>query len=414
MGNDKQNIAELESNQPGLVLNDTGTGKVWTRDFVFLCLANLCVFITVHILLSTMPVYIVQLGGDTKDVGIVMGTFTIAATLMRPIGGRILDSYDRKKTLLAGLVIIALVSVVYHFATVIILLILIRLVHGISFSITTTATGTLASDLLPRERLGEGIGYFGLTTSLSMAVAPLIGLWLVGAAGFTALFNASIMAAVLAIVVSIIPAYEKSKLDRVSKDKLETGWSGFFEKRALKVSLIMFFLATVWGAVVSFVALYAQEKGISNIGLFYTANALTMLVSRPFAGHWTDRNGAHKIILAGVVFIGISTVIIAFSENLTGFILAGVAYGLGFGFCFPSLQALAVRDVSPYRRGAATGTFFTAVDLGIGLGTIIFGWIVLYTGYQAMYLIACIPVLIGGIVCIAAFSNKRLSRVVLK
>ncbi|TEB16387.1 major facilitator superfamily transporter [Pelotomaculum sp. FP] len=409
MGEAGQDIAILESTQPGLAVEGAGKESLWTRDFVFLCLANLCVFITVHILLSTMPVYIVGMGGDKKDVGIVMGIFTIAATLMRPFGGRLLDSYDRKKTLLAGLALTAAVALIYHAAAAIMLLIFVRLVHGISFSISTTATGTLASDLLPRDRLGEGMGYFGLTTSLSMAVAPLIGLWLVGIAGFTALFNASIVAAVIAIVVSIIPGYDKSKLSHGAIDKIEPGWSGYFEKNALKASFIMFFLATVWGGVISFVALYAQEKGIANVGLFFTANALTMIFSRPFAGRWSDKNGAYKVILAGIVFIGISTVTIAFSKNLTGFLFAGAAYGLGFGFCLPSLQALAVRDVSPYRRGAATGTFFSSLDLGIGLGTILFGWVALYTSYHCMYLAAVLPVLIGGIVCVIAFSNKRVS-----
>ncbi|MDD4237064.1 MAG: MFS transporter [Desulfotomaculaceae bacterium] len=403
----KQDMAILESTEIGYSPERAEIGSLWTRDFVFLCLANFCVFINVHLLLPTMPVYIVQMGGDTKDVGIVMGIFTIAATLMRPIGGRLLDRYQRKKILLASLALTVVVAIIYHAATAIILLIFIRLAHGISFSIATTATGTLASDLLPRSRMGEGMGYFGLTTSLSMAVAPIIGLWLVGNAGFTALFNLAIMVAVIAIVVSIIPGYDQSKLSHCKIDKEEPGRSDFFEKKALKASFVMFFLAIVWGPIISFVALYAQEKGIANIGLFFTANALAMLLSRPFAGRWSDKNGAYKIILVGIGFIAVSTATIAFSDNLTGFMLAGLAYGLGFGFCLPSLQALAVRDVSPFRRGAATGTFFASLDLGIGLGTIIFGWIALYTSYRAMYLMAILPVLLGGLVCVIAFSNKR-------
>ena len=409
MDETREDMAILEATQMGHSPERAEIVSLWTRDFVFLCLANFCVFINVHLLLPTMPVYIVQLGGDTKDVGIVMGIFTIAATLMRPIGGMLLDRYDRKKILLAGLALTVAVAVIYHAATAILLLLFIRLAHGISFSIATTATGTLASDLLPRSRLGEGMGYFGLTTSLSMAVAPLIGLWLVGNAGFTALFNVAIIVAVIAIVVSIIPGYEQSKLSHCKIDKEEHHGSGFFEKKALKASFVMFFLAIVWGPIISFVALYAQEKGIANIGLFFTANALVMLLSRPFAGRWSDKNGAYKIILAGIGFITVSTITISFSVNLIGLLFAGVAYGLGFGFCLPSLQALAVRDVSPYRRGAATGTFFASLDLGIGIGTMLFGWIALYTSYQTMYLMAILPVLLGGIVCVIAFSNKRIA-----
>lgn len=297
-----EGVVARMSNKTGHAFESGRTLLLWTPDFTFLCVANICVFLNNHILLPTIPLYIVHIGGNTKDVGLVMGVFTIAATMMRPIGGGLLDRYGRKKILLIGLAVTVIATVFYHAAAALMFLIFVRIVHGLSFSISSTATGTIAADILPRNRLGEGLGYFGLTNTLSMAVAPLIGLWLVG---------------------------------------------------------------------------------------------------------WIDKNGANKIVMAGIVALGISMVTVAFSVHITGFLLAGAAYGLGMGFCFPSLQTLAVREVSPIRRGVATGIFFSSLDLGIGLGTIIFGWVALDTSYQTMYLATTLPVLISGIFFVMAYSNKR-------
>ena len=160
----------------------------------------------------------------------------------------------------------------------------------------------------------------------------------------------------------------------------------------------MFFLSTVFGAVISFIALCAKEIGITQVGLFFTVNAFVMIISRPFAGLWSDRNGNKIVVLTGLLSMMISMAIVASAKNLATFLPAGVFFGLGFGFCLPSLQALAVRNVLPQRRGAANGTFFTGLDLGIGLGTIFWGWVASLVGYQQMYLLTIIPLILSGLV----------------
>jgi MFS family permease len=188
-------------------------------------------------------------------------------------------------------------------------------------------------------------------------------------------------------------------------------WSQLLEKNALLPSGVMFFMALVYGAVLSFIALYAAEHGITNIGLFFTAMALTMFTSRPIAGRWTDRGGINMVLLIGHLALFIGMVITGFSHTMTHFLIAGSFIGLGFGVSLPTLQSLAVRHAPAHRRGAATGTFFASLDLGIGLGTILWGYVAVATSYQIMYFTTLIPVIIAGGIYFKFKASARITNI---
>lgn len=401
-----QSTSSRRTSEASVFEKEKETGKpapLWTRDFLLICLANLFLFMNVQVLLPTLPLYIIHVGSDNKATGMIMGSFTIAAMIMRPAAGMLLDRFGRKIVLLPGIAVTAIVSVSYHFAGSILLILLIRLAHGGFYSISTTATGTIVSDLLPRIRLGEGMGYFGITSSISMAISPLIGLWIVEHAGFTVLFNVSTVLVLLALVMGVASGHKRPE---GGSDNRKAGFV-LLEKKALPAASVMFFLTTVFGAIIYYVSLHAAHRGVSNIGLFFTFQALGMMIFRPLAGRWVDKRGANYPVITGLILTAISTVLISYSTSLVSFTLAGFAYGVGFGFCMPPLQALAVRDVPQERRGAATGTFFSAFDLGIGLGAIVWGWTVEVAGYPLMYLLTIIPVVIAGVVYLKCSSPFR-------
>lgn len=355
-------------------------------------------------MIPTLPFYILKIGGNTKDFGIIIGVFTIASMILRPLVGLLLDRFGRKKVLLTGLILMVIISVCYNIATSVILLLFLRLVQGMSYGISTTATGTIVTDILPKKRLGEGMGYFGLSSSLSMAIAPIVGLWLMGEWGFPVLFQSMIVMAILALCISLMVRnrYDLTNHNRINIRRILTE---LIEKKALPASLTIFFISTVFGAVNSYIALYAKEIGISQVGAFFTVNALAMIIFRPLAGVWSDRHGK-KIILLGLLSMGISMALVASTKMFVLFLLAAVFFGIGFGFCQPSLQALAVRNVLPQRRGAANGTFFTGFDLGIGLGVIIWGGVAAYVGYQKMYLLTIISLILSGLIIWILYPKK--------
>jgi MFS family permease len=187
---------------------------------------------------------------------------------------------------------------------------------------------------------------------------------------------------------SYITSPDFEKADKVKGYK-------YFESAAFLPSLVMVFAIMPFGAVVSFIALYSIERGIENIGFFFTIYALTLLFARPFSGMLADKYGYHKVLVPGIFVMSVGMYIISIADNPLLFAVAAIVFGLGIGFVIPSLQSLAVKNVPPNRRGAANGTFFSSFDIGIGLGSLAWGVIAHYFGYSIMYLITIIPAMIG-------------------
>jgi len=370
--------------------------RLWTKDFLLIILMNLMLFFGFQMLLPTLPVYVQELGGEESMAGLILGIFTVSAVLIRPFAGKLLDTHGRKIILVAGLIIFLISVIGYNWAPTLIILLVLRFIHGFGWGAASTATGTIAADIIPKSRLGEGMGYYGLAGTIAMALAPLVGLTIIAKYSFTTLFAFSATLVVLALLVAnFISFIDITKVKATGTDKAKPA---LFEKAALRPSLVMFFITMTYGAVVAFIALYAGEQQVENIGLFFTVYAITLTVTRPMAGRLADHNGFEKIIIPGMVLIALAMIILSQSNSLVDFLLTGVVYGLGFGAVQPSLQAMVVKNVPPNRRGAANGTFFSAFDLGIGAGSVIWGVVAQTIGYSQMYLWATLPAIIGMLI----------------
>lgn len=365
--------------------------KLWTWNFILIMLANCFVFISFQMLLPSLPVYVQHLGAKEDIVGLVTGIFTITAVGFRPFAGQALDTRGRRNVYILGLLIIILSIFAYNFAPTVAVILALRLVHGVGWGTATTAAGTIAADFLPKPRLGEGMGYYGLTTVIAMALGPAMGLQLIKIWGFSKLFYSSAFLAVVGTLFALLIRYQKITADP-GKPKEKPA---LYERKAYKPAVVIFFITLTYGSVVTFIALYAAQFQIENIGIFFTVYALTLLVSRPTFGRLADKKGFNSAMIPGIIFVGITMIILFFANNLPLFLLAAVTYGVGFGAVQPSLQAMAVYDVPPWRRGAANGTFMSGFDLGIGMGSMIWGMVAKYTGYSLMYLLAVIPVIIA-------------------
>lgn len=378
--------------------------RLWTKNFILIILVNLCVFLSFQMLLPTMPVYVQRLGATEDIVGLIMGIFTITAVGLRPFVGRALDTSGRKVVYFFGLIIIIISIFSYSLVTSVAMLMVIRLLHGIGWGASTTAAGTIASDIIPKRRLGEGMGFYGLATVFSMAVAPVIGLQIIKIRNFSTLFHTSTFLAILGALLALFITYQR--IDRTSETATNQPKPALFEKNAYKPSIIIFFITLTYGSVVTFIALYAAQFAIDNIGIFFTFYALTLLFSRPLFGKMSDKKGFHYAMIPGMICVGLTMIILFFAQNLYYFLAAAVCYGIGFGATQPSLQAMAVFNVPPHRRGAANGTFMSGFDLGIGIGSMLWGFTAKFTGYSTMYLLAVIPVIIAFVLYFVLGKNK--------
>ncbi|MDI6812175.1 MAG: MFS transporter [Desulfitobacteriaceae bacterium] len=387
-------MAEPESSNAALP-------KLWTRDFILIALINLIIFLGFQMLMPTLPFFVTYLGGSNAAAGLVIGVFAVSSVLIRPFAGKAIDTYGRKGVFLLGLVVFLMSVLAYHWLASIVVLMLFRFIHGLGWGASSTAGGTIAADVIPKKRLAEGMSFYGLASNLSMAIGPALGLYLIQRYSFGALFFSSASTVVLALLFALVIHYQKTPPNS-AKVK-----ASLFEKSAFRPSLIIFFVTMTYGAIVSFLALYTKELGIGNIGPFFTVYALTLIVVRPVFGKVADRRGYNIVMIPGLLAVLVTMILISKSQALGLLLTAAVIYGIGFGAVQPTLQAMAVQNVPFNRRGAANGTFYSAFDLGIGLGSGIWGTVAQFFGYSQMYLWAAVPAIIAFILYLTQGRQPR-------
>ncbi len=357
--------------------------KIWTRDFVLICIANFFVFLGFQMTLPTLPIFVKELGGSDQMIGIIVGIFTFSALLFRPYAGHALESKGRRFVYMLGLCVFVLSVGSYAFIASIALLLIMRIVQGVGWGFSTTASGTIATDLIPPTRRGEGMGYFGLSGNLALAFGPSLGLTLVGKISFSSLFLICGSLGLAALLLSSQIHYKKVE---ESPNKAAVPKFDIFEKSAIKPSLLLFFITVTFGGIASFLPLYAAEKNIAGIEMYFLVYALFLMLSRTFAGKIYDKKGHLYVFLPGTILVFIAMILLSWLPNITVMLIAAGLYGLGFGSVQPALQAWAV-DASPdNRKGMANATFFSFFDLGVGLGAMTFGQLAFLYGYNVIYI----------------------------
>lgn len=365
---------------------------LWTKNFILITIINFLVFFGFQMLLPTFPVYVKNLGGKDSIIGLITGIFTVSALVARPLSGRVLDKIGRKGVFIAGMGISILAVLSYGWIPTIGLILLFRLIHGFGWGASSTASSTVASDNIPRERFGEGMGYFSLASSFAMAVAPAVGLYVVSKYSFHILFFVSAGLAILGFLLAFTLKYQKVEKQEQPKVK-----AALYEKSSIRPSIVIFFVCITYGSLTSFLPLYAAQKGIQNIGLFFTVFAVSLLISRPAFGKIIDRFGFDFAVVPGLSCVLIAMVLLSQASVLPVFLVVAFVYGTGFGAVQSSLQTMAVVNTPPHRLGAANATFLTGFDSGIGLGAIILGAVASTVGYSQMYLWAVVSLIIAFI-----------------
>ncbi|WP_409298926.1 MFS transporter [Peribacillus sp. SCS-26] len=372
-----------------------GKERIWTRDFILICLANFFVFLSFQMTLPTIPLFVEELGGNEQLIGFVVGIFTFSALLIRPYAGHALETKGRKYVYLTGLAIIILAVGSFGFLGSIALLFVMRIIQGVGWGFSTTASGTIATDVIPPKRRGEGMGYYGLSGNLALAFGPSLGLILSASLPFSWLFLICAGLGLAALILSSTIRYKK--MEQSPEKSVTVKWD-IYEKSALKPSILLFFITVTFGGIASFLPLYTDDKGISGIQMYFLVYAIALMLTRPFAGKLYDRKGHKAVFIPGAVLIVVAMVLLAWLPNTMILYAAAFLYGFGFGTVQPALQAWAMEKAPANRKGMATATFFSFFDLGVGMGAMVFGQIGHAYGYQSIYLTASLSVVIAILV----------------
>lgn len=245
-------------------------------------------------LLPTLPVYMLDLGGDNTAVGLIISIFTVFALFTRPLVGALMGQ-NKKGWLAAGLILCFVIIASYHWTATVAMLLLARCIHGVGWGIVTVTSSTIASDVIPASRRGEGIGFFGLASTLAMALAPAIGLALLnGEWRMPSVIGVAAVSTMLSLLcvwgVKRQSRPVDSRIGRAEPVQEKPSFrSQLFEPRALFPSMLGLLIGIVYGGIVSFITLFGEEADIGNVGLFFTLNAVCLLIVRFISGRLFDR-----------------------------------------------------------------------------------------------------------------------------
>ncbi|MFC4099873.1 MFS transporter [Paenibacillus xanthanilyticus] len=372
--------------------------RLWTGPFVTLTIGMLALFTGFYFLLPTLPLFIQDLGGSQTQVGLVSGVFTLTAVLFRPLVGGLLDRYGRRPFIIWGLLLFAVAMYAYDWIGGIAALLALRFLHGLSWAMSTTAVGTAITDIIPPARRGEGMGWYGMAMTIAMAIGPMAGLWLIETGSFRAVVLVATGLSILALALAFIAKtpFERSAGRQPMK---------LFEKSLLPITISILFLAVAYGGITTFLSLFAVSIGV-NAGLFFLVYAITLTLIRPMAGKLSDRYGEVGVIIPSLVVTIAALIVLSLASGVAGVVTAAILYGIGFGSAQPALQACALRMARPDQKGVANASFFTAFDLGIGLGSIALGAVSQFAGYPALFVVCAASAALSLVIFVVAVRTK--------
>lgn len=372
--------------------------RLWTKPFILMSAGMLFLFTGFYLLLPTLPLFIKQMGGNEAEVGLAAGAFMLSAVIIRPIVGGLLDRFGRRPFIIWGLLLFALAMYMYDWVGGIVVLMGLRILHGMTWAVSTTAVFTAVTDIIPPARRGEGMGWFSTAMTLAMAVGPMLGVWVIQSLSYNALFQFACALSAVALLLTFgakVPFRQQTGERRIE----------FYEPSVLPVAASVFFLTIAYGGITTFVPLFANSIQV-NSGAFFLAYAATLALIRPIAGKLSDRHGETFVIVPGLAVTISALLVLSISTGLFGVLVSAILFGVGFGSAQPALQAATIRLARPDRKGVANASLLTATDLGIGLGAILLGWVSQYTSYQVLFTVGAASVAMS--LLLFAFFVKRL------
>lgn len=383
--------------------------KLWSLSYLNVCLANFLMACSFNLLMPSIPLYITeQMGVPQSQTGIVLASYAIALMFVRPFSGFIVDLYSRKKILLIAFSCYVLIFFGYFWATTVLLFIVVRFIHGITWGLSTVSSSTLAIDVVPSERRAEGIGYYGTFMNVAMAIGPFIAIHIYNHSGFDVLLWCAIAMGALGIItVSLIKAPIKTKVERqkISFDR-------FFLIKGWPIFLNQLLPCFAWGTIGPFVAQYGKGIGIPNAGIFFLFWAGGIIASRVFAGKLVDRGKIHEVNVSAMAIVAIAFLVFALVHNIYAFCISGLFIGVGFGMMFPALQTLYINLAENNQRGTANSTYLIGFDLGLALGMLVGGYLTGYFSFETLYMVAsglcAISVVVYWTCSRVIFERKRL------
>ena len=379
-------------------VSSTGGKKeqLWSPTFILMIVTALGLYFCTQMQATVFPLFTQTLGGNLTLAGLTTSVYMGISMLFKPIAGSLLDKYNRKFLLIGALLCFAGVVISYSGVTMIGVLLLLRAVCAPFYSVANTATATIATVAIPKSRMTEGLGYYNLSQTVTMALGPGLGLWLIEMAGYSAVFKTCSLVAIAAAALAFALPRQVKKDDQaqstsvravsVNSRKKKTLLIGIKNLSVVLPALLMLLVSLGCSGINTFLPTFGRQFNITGIGVFFTVEAISMFVVRLFIGKFTERFGTPIAIFISMICICLSLIGIFFSRSLIPILIIAAVFGIGYGAIMPLLHSLAVENITADHAGTANSLFFMGSEAGICMSSVLLGIIADLIGIEWLFL----------------------------
>ena len=373
------------------------SNRLWSPAFTNYGISSGILYMTQYVLVAALPIVITsELSGSDLDAGLAMTYFQIGTILCRIFAGRLIDGFNKRIVLLISTALFFIIMGLFNFTTSLEAVFVLRGLHGVVFALGTTVMATLAVLVLPPNRKGEGVNMFAIFSNIAMVLGPAIGLYALSLYGSMALYIFLTVMTGLAMVLSnIIPLSKELTLPKQSKYK---GWhiSQFIENKSLPWALMGLFIGFTYSGVLVFIPIELNSMGAGIWGsAFFAIFALMIIISRPIVGKIYARYGSKIIIYIGLGLFILGLFGLGLAITPLAILFTAPLLGLGYGAAQPAFQALAIQSAPIERAGVSTATYFLALDISVGAGSVILAVLASAWGYQYLYMFTALVMVIA-------------------
>lgn len=360
--------------------------KLWNANYIKVMTTNFLLYFAFYLLTPLLPLYLSETFGATKDtIGIVLSGYTVAALIVRPFCGYVVDSFSRKKVLMLCLSGFAVFFAGYIVAGTILMFAICRTLHGGPFGAVTVANSTCAIDVLPSSRRNEGIGLYGLSNNFAMAIAPSIGIYLHNMVdSYMILFWIAFVVAISAVLIAWTIRLPEKDIIR-NKEKLSL--DRFFLTRAWLLAINIAMFGFCWGVLSNYLAIYSKEvlSITGGTGTYFALLSMGLFSSRlqgrkALSQGKLTQNAAEGMLISLIGF----TLFVAIPHPVA-YYLSAILIGLGNGHLYPAFLNMFVHVARHDQRGTANSSILTGWDLGFGIGCLLGGIVAEHFGYTATF-----------------------------
>lgn len=387
----------------------TTNNKMITKDFIVLFIFSVAICVAMNMLNVIVPLYVTDtLKGSASTAGLMTTIYTISACASRPINGVLTDKWNRRLMMVIGSLVFAVGCFMAGAVPTILALTISRVLMGVGYSAASTANNTASTDVIPVDRMAEGIGYFGMSQSVASAIGPAIASAAMLAVGNQGSLFITAACCILGLVLALLVTYEK-KPGYQKPQPQEKSSGGFFEKTAAVSALFQGIFLFIISLPMCFMPLYIvyRGQGAAVAGSFFVVASIVIVAVRLLGSGLMNRFGTLWFLIPGFAALAVLCISLPLVNTVLGFMVCGVIYGLAHGIVWMVLGSEAVKKAPADRRGAANATFYFAFDAGIGLGASFWGAMIDNVGYEKCFMIIVAAVTLLAVCSVVVFGKKR-------